>query len=93
MLGGPGDGAAAAVLGHTVAARPDTELAEAVAVGTEAAASTYGPAPAPDVYASLRAQTSEDLAVVGISGRPRPSPATGSGPPGGARSTTAPRPR
>lgn len=57
--------AAAAVLGHTVATRPDTELAEAIAAGTEAAAPTYGPAPAPrDIIERLaRLHGLLDLAV------------------------------
>lgn len=39
--------AAAAALGRELATRPHSELAEAIAAGAEAAAPTYGPAPAP----------------------------------------------
>lgn len=56
---------AAAALGHTVAARPDTELAEAIAAGAEAAAPTYGPPPTPrDIIERLaRLHGLLDLAV------------------------------
>ncbi|MFE7201397.1 hypothetical protein ACFU8R_14080 [Pseudonocardia alni] len=57
--------AAAAALGHTVAVRPDTELAEAIAAGAEAAAPIHGPPPSPrDIIERLaRLHGLLDLAV------------------------------